>query len=188
MLTAQSVHEANPGSRLFTAGALSIVIKTPSVQEWDLYIDMKQRDPMAARKLLLGSVIFPAKAELGKFFESSPATRGTIENLVVKTVIPETSDGMIASDTYPDAQMMECDGIAFHLRMPTEEEYEAFELTKGRGHVSAAATILVKTCLKAPSLIEFDAANAKHPALKHFLTGNLMTMAGASIEFTEKKS
>ena len=185
MLTAEEVHAQNHTSRLFTAGPLSIVVRLPSAQEWDLYVDMRGRKSTDARKLLRSCVLFPSKDELLRLIERKPALARKIDDLVMGLVAPDSGE-LVDSDKHAGAQMLVCDGTAYHLRQPTESDYERLE-EGARGSYSTAATHFVKACLLEPSALDLDQANASKPGLKHVLAAHLTRMAGADLEFTEKK-
>ena len=185
MLTADQVHANNHGSHLFEAKGLSIVIRRPLAQEWDLYMDMRRKDRHEARKMLRTHIIFPSKDDVARLIERKPALSQTFDNLIMSLIAPE-SGKLTESSKHAGAQMIVCDGVEYHLRQPTEAEYEKY--TDGlRQGTSTAVTHFVKACLLEPGPIELDQANSTKPGLKHFLAGNLMNMAGDDLEFTEKK-
>ena len=185
MLSAEQVHTNNPGSRIFTAGGLSIVARCPFVQEWDLYVDMRRKKPAEARQLLRGCILFPSRDDLSRLIERKPALARKLEDLVWGIVAPASSD-LVESDKHPSAQMLVCDGVAYHLQQPSETDYEKLE-DGARVSYSAAATHFVKACLLEPDALAFDNANNAKPGLKHVLAAHLSKMAGADLEFTEKK-
>jgi hypothetical protein len=185
MLTATEVMQRNPGSRLYEAGGIEIVIRAPESQHWDLYVDARRQKPADARKMLMASVIFPSRDDLDRLLERKPALQGKLENLIINLVAPELKP-LIDSDEHVGAQMAECDGVRFHLRPPTRKEFDAFE-DGSKISYSNAATRLVTACLLSPDLPTFDAANEAKPGLKIALCGHLLQMAGADLEFTEKK-
>lgn len=185
MLTAEQVHANNPGSRIFTAGGLSIVARCPFVQEWDLYVDMRRKKPAEARQLLRGCILFPSRDDLSRLIERKPALSRKLEDLVWGIVAPSSGD-LVESDKFPGAQMLLCNGVAYHLQQPSEADYERLE-DGARVSYSAAATHFVKACLLEPDALTFDNANNVKPGLKHVLAAHLSKMAGADLEFTEKK-
>lgn len=187
MLTAEQVQANNPGSRIFTAGGLSIVARCPFVQEWDLYVDMRRKKPAEARQLLRGcSILFPSRDDLSRLIQTKPFVARKLQDLVWGIVAPASGD-LVESDKYPGAQMLVCDGVAYHLRQPEESECEKLEDGSNASY-SAAATHFVKACLLDPDALAFDNANNAKPGLKHVLAAHLSKMAGADLEFTEKKS
>lgn len=185
MVTAESVHQQNQGSRLFTAGPITVVIRPPSSMEWDLYVDMRSKKSADARKLLRACILFPNRDEVAKIVAKQPFAAKKLDELIVNLIAPDTSE-LHDSYKYADAQMLRCDDVEYHIQHPTESVFEAFE-EQARNGYSAAATHLVKACLLEPSAQEFDQHNGRKPGLKHLLTGHLMKMAGADLEFTEKK-
>lgn len=184
-MTAESVHQSNPGSHLFTAGDISLVIRMPSAQEWDIYVDMMGKKSPDAKRFLRSCVLFPSPADLARLIEQKPFLRRKLDELIAGLVSPESGD-LVESDAQAGAQMLLCDGIEYHLRQPTESDCDKFEDGIRSGY-SAAATHFVKSCLLHPNLIAFDDNNAKKPALKHILAAHLTSMAGGGMEFTEKK-
>lgn len=184
-MTAESVHADNPGSHLFSAGDISLVIRMPTAQEWDLYVDMRGKKSLDAKKFLRSCVIFPSKEDVQRLIDRQPFLRRKIDDLIAGLVAPESGD-LADSGVYDGAKVLECDGILYHLRQPTEQDCDRFEDGVKSGY-SAAATHFVKACLLQPSAVDFDQQNAAKPALKHVLAAHLTSMAGAGIEFTEKK-
>lgn len=184
-MTAESVHQSNPGSHLFTAGDISLVIRMPTAQEWDIYVNMRSRKHADAKKFLRVCVLFPAQPELTRLIDQKPFLRRKIDDLIAGLVAPESGD-LTDSEAQAGAKMIVCDGVEYHLRQPTEQDCDRFE-EGSRANYSAAATHFVKACLLQPSAVEFDQQNAAKPALKHVLAAHLTSMAGGSIEFTEKK-
>jgi hypothetical protein len=184
-MTSESVHQSNPGSHLFTAGDISLVIRMPSAQEWDIYVDMMGRKSPDAKRFLRSCVLFPSPADLSRLIEQKPFLRRKIDDLIAGLVAPDSGD-LTDSDAQAGAQKLLCDGVEYHLRQPTEQDCDQFEDGIRTGY-SAAATHFVKSCLLYPSLIVLDDNNAKKPALKHLLAAHLTSMAGGGIKFTEKK-
>jgi hypothetical protein len=184
-MNAEQAQKSNPGSRVFTAGTLSIVVRRPLSQEWDLYVDMRRKKPAEARAFLRGYILYPGKDELARLCEAKPAIAKKLEELVWTVVAPETGT-LVDSDKHPGAQALVCDGVTYHLRQPTEADYERFE-DDAKGSYSRAALILLKACLLEPNVLDFDSANELRPGLKHVLAGHLARMAGEELEFTEKK-
>lgn len=183
-MTAESAHQSNPGSHLFTSDGIDIVVRMPTVQEWDLYVDMMGKKSPDAKRFLLSCVIFPREG-LARLIERKPFIRRKLNDLIAGLVAPDSGD-LTDSDAQAGAQMLLCDGVEYHLRQPTEQDCDQFEDGIQTGY-SAAATHFVKSCLLYPSLIVLDDNNAKKPALKHLLAAHLTSMAGGGIKFTEKK-
>lgn len=184
-MTAESVHADNPGSHLFSAGDISLVLRMPTAQEWDLYVDMRGKKSLDARKLLRSCVLYPPKDELLRLIERKPALARKLDDLVMGLVAPNSGE-LVDSNKHAGAQMLVCDGTAYHLRQPTESDYERLE-DGARNSYSTAATHFVKACLLEPGALELDQANARKPGMKHVLAAHLTRMAGADLEFTEKK-
>jgi hypothetical protein len=184
-MTAESVHQSNPGSHLFISGDISLVIRTPEPHEWDMYVNMRSKKHTDAKKFLRVCVLFPAQADLARLIDQKPFLRRKIDDLIAGLVAPDSGD-LTDSEAQAGAQMVVCDGVEYHLKQPSEQDCDRFE-DAAKANYSAAATHFVKACLLYPNLIVFDENNAKKPGLKHILTAHLTAMAGGSIEFTEKK-
>lgn len=185
MLTAEQVHANNPGSRMFEAGDITLVIRQPFQQEWDLSVDMRRRDLHEGRQCLRGAILYPSRDAVASLLKRKPKLADTIDDLIVNMIAP-VSGPLTDSDKYPDAKMVPCDGVMYHLSYADEKVY--YKLEDGsRVSYSAAATHYVKACLLEPDAIAFDNANNAKPGLKHVLAAHLTNMAGAEIKFTEKK-